>query len=140
MPPCQYDELSCDAEGLCSYESLVVPEHSSCQTGETSKNQWINSHKTSHSSECLHGLTLHEKLLDKRSSESRTASVGGWDCANSQAMEDAHSDAGTEIGSCLSKFENAESWGIQKDCLHEENAGSGYASGLLEENEEDKQE
>lgn len=140
LPPCQYDELSCDAEGLCSYESLVVPEHSSCQTGETSKNQWINSHKTSHSSECLHGLTLHENLLDKRSSESGTESVGGWDCVNSQAMEDAHSVAGTETGSHLSKFENAESWGIQKDCLHEENAGSGYASGLLEENEEDKQE
>lgn len=140
-PPCQYDVLGCDAEGLCSnYESLVVPEQSSCQTGETSKNQWINSHKISHSSECLHGSTLHEKLLDKRCSESRTASVGGWDRVNSQAMEDVHSVAGTETGSHLSKFENAESWGIQKDCLHEENAGSDYASGLLGENEEDKQE
>jgi len=141
LPPCQCDVLHCDADGLCSnYESLVVPEHGSCQTSGTSKNRWINSHKISHSSECLHGLTMREKLLNKRCSESRTASVGGWDCVNSQVMDDGHSFARTETVSHLSKFENTKSWGIQRDCLHGENAGNGCTSGLLGENEEDRQE
>lgn len=140
LPPCQYDVLRCDADGLCrNYESLAVPEHGSCQTSGTSKNRWSNSHKISHSSECLHGLTMCEKLLDKRCFKSRTASVGGWDCVNSQAMDDGHNFASTETVSHLSKFENAESCNIRRDCLHVENAGNGYRCGLLGENEEDRQ-
>jgi len=71
-----------------------------------------------------------EKLLDKRSFKSRTASVGGWDCVNSQAMDDGHSFASTETVRHLSKFENAESCSIQRDFLHVENAGNGYTCGF----------
>lgn len=60
--------MRCHTKRLCNnYESLVVPEHGSFQTGDTCKNQWINFHKISQSSECLHWLTMHENLLEKRS-------------------------------------------------------------------------